>query len=420
MGELVYVLGRDGEMFAGGAEHYGVAHARSAVRGGYWPQWYSFAPRSEIKVTDYATIHRLRRRGHDYRPEYLLFYRHRYARALIARLSGSPGPHVIHSFGVWSAAGAIATRELRKRGVEVTHVASCYELIGPHTRAKLQSGAVRADPLRYARQRLIYEWVRRSTEPIERNTMRECDAVIVNYDRLRELIHSDYDPEINVVKLPYAAATAFEPTDTESALPRPVADLPAKDGPLIVATSRQMARKGVDVLIRALARVRDDGHEFRAALVGTGQLLDVHRELVRELGLADRVTLPGFVPAVGAYLRHADIFSLPSLAEGSGSMSALEAMQYGVPVVSSAVDGMTEDLTDEVDALLVATGSVEDLHQALNRMVSDSAMRERLGRAGGELYQRRFSADAAATALAEFYAELGLEPTGSQRRRDPL
>ena len=124
-----------------------------------------------------------------------------------------------------------------------------------------------------------------------------------------------------------------------------------------------MPRKGVDVLIRALARVRDDGHDFRAALVGTGHLLEAHRELVRELGLADRVVLPGRVPTVGAYLRHADIFSLPSLAEGSGSMSVLEALQYGVPVVSSAVDGMIEDLTDDVDSLLVETGSVEDLHR---------------------------------------------------------
>lgn len=94
-------------------------------------------------------------------------------------------------------------------------------------------------------------------------------------------------------------------------------------------------------------------------------------------------------------------------------MSVLEALQYEVPVVSSAVDGMVEDLTDDVDSLLVGTGSVEDLHRALNRLVSDPALRERLGKAGGELYRRRFSADAATTALTEFYAGLGLEPTRS-------
>ncbi|MBJ7459101.1 MAG: glycosyltransferase family 4 protein [Thermoleophilaceae bacterium] len=413
MGELVYVLGRDGEQFSAGAEYYAVAHGKAAVRGGLWPQWYSFASRAQIVETDYCTIHRVGWPGTEYRSEYSLMYRHRLAMPIVNHLKDLPGPHVIHSFGTWGAAGILATRKLKKLGVDVKHVNTCYELMGPHTKAKLDNGVVRSSPFRYARQRLIYEWVRRSTIPIEKNAYRESDAVVVNYERLRDLIHSEYDESINVVNLPYAAATAFDPLDSTSEQPAAVAGLQSKDGPLIVATSRHMPRKGVDVLIRALARVRDDGHAFRAVLVGTGQLLEAHRQLVSELGLADRVALPGRVPTVGAYLRHADIFSLPSLAEGSGSMSVLEALQYGVPVVSSAVDGMTEDLTDGVDAVLVETGSVEDLHRGLSALVTDPALRERLGKAGNALYERRFSADAATVALIDFYAGLGLKPTRS-------
>lgn len=411
MGELVYVLGRDGEAFHGGAEYYAVAHCVSAVRGGYWPQWQAFGRRDEVVETDYATINRRRwPLGTEYRWEYVLLNRHRLARPIIDRLSEAPGPHVIHSFGVWAAAGAVATRELKKRGVKVKHICSCYEMPEPHTRAKLDNQVVRSSPLRLARQQLIYQWVKHSTVPIETKALRESDAVIVNYDRLRDLLHSEYDPAINVVNLPYATVTAFDPIDTTSDIPQEITDLEMKNGPLIVSTSRQMPRKGVDVLIRALARLRDDGHDFRAALVGTGELLEPHRELVRELGIGDRVVLPGFVPTVGEYLRHADIFSLPSLAEGSGSMSALEALQYGVTVVSSAVDGMNEDLTDGVDSLLVKTGSVDDLHRALSQLITDQPLRERLGKAGSELHARRFSAEAATSALTDLYAELGLEP----------
>lgn len=413
MGELIYALGRDGEMFPAGAEHYAVAHCMAAVRGGYWPQWYAFGRRNEVVDTDYATIRRLRWPGREYRMEYSLIYRHRMARPIVERLSASPGPHVIHSFGLWAAAGAVAARALKQRGVDVKHVSSCYELIEPHTRSKLENEVIRSSRLRLAKQHAIYQWVKHSSVPIETRALRESDAVIVNYNRLRDLLHSEYGPAINVVNLPYTTATAFNPIDSTSDLPAAIAELPAKDGPLIVATSRQMPRKGVDVLIRALARVRDDGYEFRAALVGKGDLLESHRELVRELGLADRVVLPGLVPEVGAYLRHADIFALPSLAEGSGSMSVLEAMQYGVTVVSSAVDGMNEDLTDDVDSLLVETGSVGDLHGAINRLITDQPLRERLAKAGSELYARRFSAEAATTALNDFYAGLGLEPSGA-------
>lgn len=410
MGELVYVLGRDGEAFHGGAEYYAVAHCMSAVRGGYWPEWYAFGKRNEVLKTDYATIHRLRWPGSEYRMEYSLLYRHRMARPIVARLSRSPGPHVIHSFGLWAAAGAVATRALKQRGVDVKHVSSCYELIEPHTRSKLDNEVIRASPFRLAKQHAIYQWVKHSSVPIETKALRESDAVIVNYNRLGDLLHSEYDPAIKVVNLPYTTVTAFSPVDTTSELSREIADLSVKNGPLIVSTSRQMPRKGVDVLIRALARVRDDGHEFRAALVGKGELLETHRELVRELGLDDRVVLPGLVPSVGEYLRHADIFSLPSLAEGSGSMSALEALQYGVAVVSSAIDGMTEDLTDGVDSLLVETGSVDDLYRSLSRLIVDRPLRERLGKAGSELHARRFSAEAATAALNDFYAELGLMP----------
>lgn len=413
MGELIYVLGRDGEHYSAGAEYYAVAHGKSAVRGGYWPHWYAFATRAEIEETDYCTIHRIGWPGKEYRSEYSLFYRHRLGMPIVQRLKDSPGPHVIHSFGAWGAAGALATRKLKKLGVDVKHVNTCYELMGPHTKAKLDNGVVRSNPLRYAKQRLIYEWVKRSTVPIERATYRESDVVVVNYERLRDLIHSEYDPAINVVNLPYTAVTAFDPIDTTSELPRAVAALSQKDGPLIVSISRHMPRKGLDVLIRALAKVRDDGHAFRAALVGPGQMEEVHRELVRQLGLEDRVVIPGRVPTVGAYLRHADIFSLPSLAEGSGSMSVLEALQYGVAVVSSAVDGITEDLTDDVNSLLVETGSVDDLHRALVRLITDEPLRERLGHAGSELYHRRFSAEAATSALNDFYAGLGLEPAAS-------
>jgi glycosyltransferase involved in cell wall biosynthesis len=410
MGELIYVLGRDGEHFSAGAENYAVAHCKSAVRGGYWPHWYSFARRRETQQTDYATIHRLAWPGHEFRSEYALFYRHRLAHPVVRRLRDSPGPHVIHSFGVWGVAGVLAAEKLRRAGVEVKHVNTCYELMGPHTESKLDNGVLSGDPWRHARQRLIYEWVKRSTIPMEKDSYLNSDAVIVNYERLRELIHSDYDASIKVVNLPYAAATAFDPIDSTSELPTPVAELAAADGPLIFASSRHMPRKGVDVLIRALARVRDEGHAFRAALVGTGRLLEDHRALVRELGLADRVTLPGRVPTVGAYLRHSDIFALPSLAEGSGSMSVLEALQYGVPVISSAVDGMLEDLSDHADSILVETGSAEDLARGLAELIADPALRERLGDAGRQVYNRRFSADAATAALTDFYAGLGLEP----------
>jgi glycosyltransferase involved in cell wall biosynthesis len=384
----------------------------AAHRAGFTPRLVALHTKNEQIDVGYASVDRVRSFGRDYRSEYAVLYSRPYAPGIAKHLKDKPGPHLIHSFGGWAIPAAAATRKLRRQGVDVIHVTSCYEFLVPHTKSKLSNAVVRAHPLKYLRQRAVYDWVRLAEAPLEGKAMDDSDAVVVNYERLRRMIHEERGQEINVVNLPYAAPAAFDPIEPEYDMPVPLAAIGDQPGPLIVSTSRHAARKGVDVLIHALARLRDEGVAFRAALVGPGNILDLHRALVRELGLEDRVVLPGRVPDVRPYLHHADIFALPSLAEGSGSVSVLEALQFGVPIVSSAVDGMVEDLTDDVDGLLVETGSVDDLYRALKRLVGDAAMRARLGKAGAALYERRFSAEAATTALADFYAGLGVVPTG--------
>ena len=78
-------------------------------------------------------------------------------------------------------------------------------------------------------------------------------------------------------------------------------------------------------------------------------------------------------------------------------------------IVSTNVDGMPEDLSDGENALLVAPGDVAALAGALERLL-DEAYRARLGQAGRERYETRFSPEAAARDLGELYAELGLSP----------
>lgn len=407
-----YIYGRDIETYAGGAENYVVAHCLAAGELGFEPEWYALGRRSETVDLGYAQLHRVRSPGR-FRGEYASFYRQWMAPAVFRRIEQREGPMLLHSFGMWVVPAVAIAERLRACGREVVHVTSCFELMGPHAAAKLDNQVVRSSRWRLLRQKTQYEFVCRVTIPAERKAMRKCDAVIVNYDRLRDLIHSEYGREVNVVKLPYAASTAFEPVGPPGPPPPAVAGLGHKAAPLIVCTSRQMPRKGVDLLIKALAKLHHEGIEFRAVLVGTGDLLEPHRELVAQLGLSDCVALPGRVPDVRPFLAHADLFVLPSIAEGSGSMSALEALQHGVAVVSFAVDGIVEDFTDGEDALLARTGDVEDLRRALREALTSPQLRERLSASGKALHERRFSAETAATALGDFYAGLGFVPTAS-------
>jgi glycosyltransferase involved in cell wall biosynthesis len=176
---------------------------------------------------------------------------------------------------------------------------------------------------------------------------------------------------------------------------------------LIVSVSRHDPRKGMPVLLRALAELRDAGVRFRACLVSGGEYLNADRRLAEQLRLGDQVAMTGWVPDPFHYLRHADVFALPSLQEGSGSLALLEALQAGVAIVASNLDGIPEDVTDGESALLVEPGNVAALSEALRRVVTDTALREQLRRRARATFEARFSATALVSALRNIYAELG-------------
>jgi len=321
--------------------------------------------------------------------------------ALVAFLRDRPGPHVIHTHGGWCNIAAQASRQLESAGVQASVVATFFTSVEHGEAAKYHGRMIRASLRLRLTHAFKLAWVRLVAVPNERRGYLAARRVTVNYESVRRLIVDAYGPREGIEQLPYAAATAFEEG-------RPLAGAcPSFD---IVAVSRHSARKGLDVLIHALAGLRDEGVEFRACLVGEGTLLAEHRRLVRSLGLEERVQLPGHVPDVMPYLRECRVFVLPSTEEGSGSVAVLEALQAGAAVVSSGVDGIPEDLTHEVDALLVAPASALALRDAIRRLLEDDSLRARLGAAGRSLYERRFAPDVAARALGEFYASLGLSP----------
>jgi glycosyltransferase involved in cell wall biosynthesis len=195
-----------------------------------------------------------------------------------------------------------------------------------------------------------------------------------------------------------------------AALPAAVSALQPKEAPLIVCLSRHDPRKGVEVLLRALGLLKQAGIRFRACLVGRGELLHAHRLLARNLSLGSTTVLTGLVPDPSLYLNCADIFVLPSIRECSGSLALLEALQAGAAVIASDVDGIPEDVKHGESALLVKSGSVADLTQALTDLLCNPDLRLRLVNQGRELFAKKFSADVFARAIGSTYANLRFSP----------
>jgi len=408
--DVVLVAGRDPlDELGGGHSSYVRAHARAALRLGFTPRLFCAGRGRATVETDYGVIHRSSTPLRPVRQLLAGFHAPRLAAAIERFATGRRGPLLVHGFGVWGYAGVLACAQLRASGseCEAIPIVSSYTTYAAESRAILRSlaGYGWRTRLRYQAD---YLWIRLAVERWERRAYCEARRVLINYESVRRLIVARYGVAASCVKLTYAAEPAFlrESRESPEALEQPeVAGVP-----LIVAVSRHEPRKGGDVLLAALARLRQAGVPFRACLAGGGRQLAEERALARRLGLGGQVELPGEVADPYPYLERADVFVLPSRAEQSGSLALLEALQAGCAVVASRVDGIPEDVADGASALLVEPGDPAALASALARLLGDPGLRRRLAAGARRRFEERFSASAFAAALGKVYADLGIEP----------
>lgn len=385
----------------------------AAARAGFEPHIFSISPNPGVVVEDFGVVHRIASKMAPVLSHAMAaVYRPLLASAIERLLEEQSPPHLVHAFATWGCVGVALKRSFARRAVSVIPITSAYSTKVHESRIHLASLRREHGLANWLRFHLRYLWIRAVADQAERRAYAGSRLVLVNYESVRQLLRDSYDLQVEIRRIPYASSVAFRDLRQvpASAPCGAIAALGPSGAPLIVAVSRQSPRKGIDVLLRALAELDRAGVSFRACIVGPGTLLSAHRRLANDLGLSRKVAMPGEVEDPFAYLRQADIFVLPSLEEGSGSVSLLEALQAGNAVVASACDGIPEDLTDGEDALLVCPGDVGELQQALSRLLRDDSLRTRLAHRARLTYEQRFSAAAFVTALQTTYAELGFVP----------
>ncbi len=145
------------------------------------------------------------------------------------------------------------------------------------------------------------------------------------------------------------------------------------------------SRKGAFDLIRAYASMPADLRDQAHLIVAGDGEVDAARQLVDSLGLTDAISLPGWVGVEqrDQLLASADVFVLPSYNEGL-PMSVLEAMGWGLPVITTPVGGIPELITPKQNGLLVTPGDLEQLATAMQFLIQDSSERQALGRRARE------------------------------------
>ena len=175
--------------------------------------------------------------------------------------------------------------------------------------------------------------------------------------------------------------------------------------PTILVAGRLVPEKGVDVLIRAFARIAPSHPTARLVVAGDGPSRDGLASLATDLGLAGRVEFRGRLAHADtlAAIRQAWCVCVPSLWQEPFGMIAAEAQMHGVAVVASRAGGLAEIVEDGVTGHLVAPGDADSLAARLAAACADPDAARRLGAAGHERARERFSIDAFADRFEAVY-----------------
>ena len=278
------------------------------------------------------------------------------ALAALARVLSRHRVDVIHGHTSRGLVYAALTRRLLRRPA----VASAHGFNSAH--AQMRPAAAR-----------LATWVKRTA-------VASLDGITVAADAIRGAVVRLGIPKekIDVV---YAGI------DTSRFYPRRTQVAPVLR---VGAAGRFIPIKGLRFYVEAACLLLDQGAPAEFRLYGDGPEGAALRSLVKARGHAGRIEFLPFQPDFEKILREWDIAVVPSVVD-SFPFLVLEAMATGIPVVASRVGGIPEALHDGVEGLLVPASRADLLASAVNRLLADASMRERMGAAGLAACRQRFT-----------------------------
>lgn len=185
--------------------------------------------------------------------------------------------------------------------------------------------------------------------------------------------------------------------------PTPIPERPVR----LACIGRLTTQKGFDLAIEAMAQLADDLPEVTLSILGDGEERERLQELVRNLGIGDRVEFEGLVDRdrVRAVLEQSRAVVIPSRYEGL-CLVALEAAWAARPVVATDAPGMSEALDDEETGIAVPVEDPLALAAAIRRLVDDRLLAEHLGKQGRARAERAFSMVTCADAYERVYEKV--------------
>jgi len=229
-------------------------------------------------------------------------------------------------------------------------------------------------------------------KPILLRIWQDASMLVAVSNGLRKLALNT-DPDANILVIPNGVdVEEFKPLFVEK----------NEEDHILFVGRLDSNRKGVSFLLQAFQRLSDEKLPCKLTIIGDGPYRSRLEQLAEDLNL-NNIEFLGHIPnaQLPIHYNHADIFVLPSCAEGMSNV-ILEAMACGLPVVATNVGGNPELVQNGETGFLVPPENVDALYDSLVKLLSDKNLRERMGRSGRKTVEEFFTWDK----IAEDYHKL--------------
>jgi glycosyltransferase involved in cell wall biosynthesis len=225
-----------------------------------------------------------------------------------------------------------------------------------------------------------FKWVSYHAKKREIELNRRCDSLIVYSEYQKsELLRNGFDPARIEIEVPVHETAANEP------------DAALSDRNLVLFVGQVIRGKGVDLLLRALTRVKVP---FEAAILGDGNHRAYCERLSVRLGLARRVKFHGFVSRheLSPFYHEASLLAVSSVWPEPFGLVGREAMYRALPIVAFDSGGIREWLLDGENGFLVPWKDTQRFAERIEQLLRDKDLARRLGRRGRELVSQQRNA----------------------------
>jgi glycosyltransferase involved in cell wall biosynthesis len=195
----------------------------------------------------------------------------------------------------------------------------------------------------------------------------------------------------------------FKPFEDQAAVKR---QFGLGNEPCVLFVGSLIPRKGLPFLVEAAKKIVKEYRETKFIIVGEGPLKNQLLRKLEAANLSGNFTFLGNVKEdmLPAVYNCADVFALPSIQEGQGIV-LLEAQASAKPVVAFDVGGVNEALLNVETGLLVKRGSTDKFADAIMKLLSDTALREKMGANGRRFVAENFTWDICAQKMLNVYHE---------------